>query len=119
MFIESKIQRDGGTEIELGDQKYHFTPNEYGDHVALVENEAHQSRLLSITEGYRFYSMDGKRPQRAAQADEPQCEGDDSPAELRKKLAAEYRSVFDKAPARTMTVDDIRAALAAAQADEA
>lgn len=55
MQIESKIKRPGGSHIDMGSAKYHFAPQADGAHVADVLDEAHQDRLLSITEGFRLY----------------------------------------------------------------
>lgn len=55
MQIESKIKRQGGSHIPMGDVTYHFAPQEDGAHVATVDNEAHQDRFLSITDGFRLY----------------------------------------------------------------
>lgn len=55
MDIECKLQRVGGTHVEIGVKKYHFAPREDGAHVADVEDESHQDRFLSIPEAYRMY----------------------------------------------------------------
>lgn len=55
MKIECKLKREGGTHVDLGKTKYHFAPLADGAHVALVEDEAHQDRFLSIPEAYRLY----------------------------------------------------------------
>lgn len=55
MQIESKIRRKDGTRVTMDTTNYHFAPLADGAHVALVENEAHQDRFLSITEGFRMY----------------------------------------------------------------
>lgn len=55
MKIECKLQRQGGTHVELEGTKYHFAPQPDGAHVADVLKEAHQDRFLSISEGYRLY----------------------------------------------------------------
>ncbi len=55
MQIESKIKREGGSHIDMGTAVYHFAPLEDGAHVADVENEAHQDRFLSISDGYKLY----------------------------------------------------------------
>lgn len=57
MRIESLIKRPKGTEITLGQNTYHFVPDDEGRHVAVVENEAHILSLLAIKEGFR--SLDG------------------------------------------------------------
>lgn len=55
MHIESKIQRKGGTHVDMGTAQYHFAPQDDGAHVAEVLDEAHQDRFLSISEGFRLY----------------------------------------------------------------
>lgn len=55
MQIECKLKREGGSRVPLGNIEYHFAPLADGAHVAVVENEAHQDRFLSITEAYRLY----------------------------------------------------------------
>lgn len=55
MQIESKIRRKDGTRVTMDTTNYHFAPLADGAHVALVQNEAHQDRFLSITEGFRMY----------------------------------------------------------------
>lgn len=66
MEIESKIKREGGTKVLMGKTNYHFAPNTDGAHVATVENEEHQDRFLSITEGYRLYRA-GQTPAAATE----------------------------------------------------
>lgn len=57
MFIERILRDPDGTKVRLGATEYRFRPiwND-GPHVARVEDEAHQSVLLSIREGYREYT---------------------------------------------------------------
>ena len=52
MLIESRIRRSGGTPIPMGDEVYHFAPDDEGRHVCDVTNKAHIQRFLSITEGF-------------------------------------------------------------------
>lgn len=61
MDIECKLKREGGSRIPLDNIEYHFAPLADGAHVAAVENEDHQDRFLSITEGYRLY-RGGEKP---------------------------------------------------------
>lgn len=66
MLIESKIQRAGGTKVDLEGTTYHFRPGhpdaqDISAHVENVEDDGHIGRFLSITEGYRIY-----RPGRVA-----------------------------------------------------
>lgn len=58
MKIESILKRPGGTKVQLGGKTYHFTPDEYGRHVAEVEDNDHIGRLLAIREGYRLLSTE-------------------------------------------------------------
>lgn len=52
MLIQSKLKREGGTIVVLGDTEYHFKDDGKGNHVCKVDDEAHIARFLSITEGY-------------------------------------------------------------------
>lgn len=57
--IESKIKREGGTEIPFGNVAYKFLPYTDGAHVCEVGNPEHADRLLAITEGYCLYRGTG------------------------------------------------------------
>lgn len=59
MKIECKLQRKGGSHIEIGGTTYHFAPQEDGRHVAEVTNERHIERFLSIPEGYGLLRTPG------------------------------------------------------------
>lgn len=54
MLIESKLRREGGSRIQIGNETYHFAPDGEGRHVCEVTNKAHIQRFLSITEGFRL-----------------------------------------------------------------
>lgn len=54
IIIESKIQRKGGTLVDLDGTIYHFTPDAKGRHVAAVSNPEHIAKFLQIPEGYRM-----------------------------------------------------------------
>ena len=56
-IIECLIHRKGGSVIELGADKYHFTPNGAGDHVCDVANTDHAAILLAIDTAYRPYVL--------------------------------------------------------------
>ncbi len=62
IYIECTLIRPGGTHVPMpvADGKtinYHFKPLEPdAAHIALVENEDHQTRFLAITEAYKFHS---------------------------------------------------------------
>ena len=59
MLIRSKIKRPGGSTITMSDgTNIKFTPDENGDHVAMVSNRDHIGRLLSISEGYEIHFKD-------------------------------------------------------------
>jgi hypothetical protein len=62
MDIECKLKREGGTQVDLGKNKYHFAPREDGAHVAFVESEEHQDRFLGIPEAYRVYRGSAAAP---------------------------------------------------------
>lgn len=167
MKIECKIQRKGGTHVDMGTAKYHFAPQDDGAHVAEVLDEAHQDRFLSITEGYRLYrpgqpaasvevllgssehpatftihdkdyalgdivamahkdsglsTEEWNELEESTRADmidealdklEAAGKKDQTPGETRADLAAQYKGKFGKGAPRTMTIDDLRAALAA------
>jgi hypothetical protein len=59
MLIESKLKREGGTLVTLGEEEYHFQDNGKGNHVCEVKDEAHIAKFLSIKEGYFEH---GKKP---------------------------------------------------------
>lgn len=54
MEIESRIKREGGSDIDIDGVVYKFRPNEKGEHVCEVDNETHAQRLISIVEGYKI-----------------------------------------------------------------
>lgn len=58
MQIESLIKRKDGTEVDIGDDNYHFKPDAMGRHVCEVTDESHIERFLSITEGYREVAVE-------------------------------------------------------------
>ncbi|OWY39340.1 hypothetical protein CEK28_08450 [Xenophilus sp. AP218F] len=78
MKVECKLQRQGGTLIELDGVSYHFQPDSQGRHVAEVENEDHLGLLLSIHEAYRLAPR--------AEATSATADGD-KPAETGRKKA--------------------------------
>lgn len=47
--------RKGGTKVDLDGLEYHFEHLEDGKHVAVVEDEAHIDRFLSISDHYKVY----------------------------------------------------------------
>lgn len=59
MLIQSKLKREGGTIIGLGDIDYHFKDDGKGNHVCEVTDESHIAKLLAITEGFHEA---GKKP---------------------------------------------------------
>ena len=59
MLIQSKLKREGGTLIGIGDEEYHFKDDGKGNHVCEVTDEAHIAKLLSIKEGFHEA---GKKP---------------------------------------------------------
>lgn len=60
MFIKCKLNREGGTKIELDGTEYHFAPNAASDHVAKVTNSKHIKRFLEISEAYEEYGSKAK-----------------------------------------------------------
>ncbi|EBQ8762737.1 hypothetical protein BKM35_22140 [Salmonella enterica] len=65
MKVESILKRKDGTKLSLGGTDYHFKPDDQGRHVAIVKNQAHLAKLLSIPEGYRLV-LDDEEHQEAA-----------------------------------------------------
>ena len=70
MLVQCKLRRNGGTKIEFGGTEYHFAPNDAGDHVAEVTDEAALNRLVNeIPEAYALYGADAdKRAAKPKQA---------------------------------------------------
>lgn len=59
MLIRRKCPNEPtGKTVELGDEKYHFKPDEDGDNVCEVTQKAHVSRLLAIDEGEGYEIKD-------------------------------------------------------------
>lgn len=53
MLIQSIIERDGGSDIDIGGVVYRFVPDATGKHVCDVENEGDIAILLAIPEGFK------------------------------------------------------------------
>jgi hypothetical protein len=66
MQIECKLQRKGGTHVDMPGASYHFAPQEDGRHVAEVSIEAHIERFLSISEAYGLVRTPGAEVAEAA-----------------------------------------------------
>lgn len=106
MLIESIIQREGGTTIELDKATYRFAPNEAGAHVCEVKEGKHIGRLLSITEGFRLYEVDetpatvdlasAGAAAAAAGFDTPEGPGDEEPES--EELEGESAQLVDEVP---------------------
>lgn len=108
MEIRCKIERQGGTQVVLGETSYHFRPKDLdGPHVATVEDADHAARFLSIVEGYEEVVATISPPDVRAQgladppADEPPL--DPPPPKQydglsRAELVAAYTAKFDKVP---------------------
>jgi len=63
MKIVCRLQRNGGSVITLGKEKYHFKPeSEDGHHVCEVKNKDHVETLLGIPEGYHRYGEEPVDP---------------------------------------------------------
>jgi hypothetical protein len=65
MLIRCKIEREGGSHIDLPPAVYHFAPNKKGDHVADIADPDHLALLLSIPAGYEIYEPDGRKKKAA------------------------------------------------------
>jgi hypothetical protein len=66
MKIECTIKRKGGTQIPMGNLRYHFKPaglNVSGPHVATVNDDKHIGMFLAAPEAYRHYAGDGDAEQ--------------------------------------------------------
>lgn len=64
MKIECILKRRGGSHVEIDGIAYHFAPISLdidAPHVATVQNEEHQARFLSITEGYRYFAVKDRK----------------------------------------------------------
>ena len=76
MLIKCKLKREGGSRIKIGGEEYHFAPDDNGDHVAEVTNEAHANRFLEISEAYE--AVGAKKQVKAVQAQAPTEPGNPS-----------------------------------------
>ena len=76
MLIKCKLNREGGSKIKIGGVEYHFVPDDNGDHVAEVTNEAHANRFLEISEAYE--AVGAKKRAKAVQAQAPTEPGNPS-----------------------------------------
>ena len=76
MLIKCKLKREGGSKIKIGGVEYHFAPDDNGDHVAEVTNEAHANRFLEISEAYE--AVGAKKQVKAVQAQAPTEPGNPS-----------------------------------------
>lgn len=70
MLVQCKLIRKGGTQAEFGGVTYHFAPNEAGDHVCDITDEAALNRFVNeIPEGFAPYGDDaGKKAAKPKQA---------------------------------------------------
>lgn len=112
MLIRCLQQRPGGTTVKMADGGLiKFTPDENGDHVAMVSNPAYIQRLLSITEGYVIHSMppfdvqpaEPPKPQQSAVVANAQTPAPVTPVALPEPLPA------DAGDLSTLDDDQIRA----------
>lgn len=121
MDIESKLQREGGSRIQLGDAEYHFAPGADGAHVAQVDDDEHVAILLAIPEGFRIHrpigwptapaaSIEPSQTEQATASDGDTADGD--LAAIRAELAAQYEAKFSKKPHYNLSIDKLRAAIA-------
>lgn len=102
MKIECKLKRQGGSLVTLGDQKYHFAPDQLDRHVAEVTDEAHIARFLEIPQ-YREIRDDGDAQVAATTSGEtltPTGEGDkekdEEPATKEKEKAVDLEALDDE-----------------------
>lgn len=115
MLIRCLQQRPGGTTVKMADGGLiKFTPDENGDHVAMVSNPAYIQRLLSIPEGYVIHSMSAfgvqegehQKPQQSAVVANVQTPAPTEPAVVRE---AQKADAADPADLSTLDDDHIRA----------
>lgn len=123
MLIESIIQRDGGTIVEIHDARYHFKPGDDGCHVAEVADANHAELLLSIREGYRPVRIEDSPAQieadriaadAKAKAEVAKVEADRLAAEAAAREAAELAEADAKAKAEASEIEAARVAAEAA-----
>ena len=76
MLIKCKLNREGGSKIQIGGVEYHFVPDDNGDHVAEVTNKEHANRFLEISEAYE--AVGAKKRAKAVQAQAPTEPGNPS-----------------------------------------
>lgn len=125
MDIESKLQREGGSHIQLGATEYHFAPGDDGAHVAAVDDDDHVAILLAIPEGFRIYKpadvvATQSEPIEQAEPEQP-VDTDAAAAELaalRSDLATQYEARFGKKPHYNLSIDKLRNALMSVQNDQ-
>jgi hypothetical protein len=57
-LVECILKRAGGSKVEMADgTTYHFTPDQEGRHVAVVQDMSHVTRFMQIPEGYRILEL--------------------------------------------------------------
>ena len=79
LIIECLLKRKGGSLVTMADgTEYHFAPNLKDRHVAVVANDDHAHRLLSISEGYRLVGAVPQEPS-APQVVEPEANVEPAP----------------------------------------
>lgn len=126
MNIVCLLKRAAGTQVTIGEQHYDFQPNDAGDHVCEVAEQAHIDRFLSIPEAYAEYNAQpvaeqpapAAEPAPQAQApavnDEPEPEPQDEPKlnpdadYTREQLVDMYVKKFGKKPHYRAGEDKLR-----------
>lgn len=113
MKIECKIRRDGGTRVTMplagrADKAYHFAPNEHGAHVAVVTDEHHAKRFLSIPEAYAAYGEpDGDAASILAAIEKEAAQKAAAEAALNAVPAAPQLPVNPDQPAEALTLEEM------------
>jgi len=143
MKIQCLIHRQGGTEVTFDQDdrwpagRYHFQPETNAPgapHVAVVDEELHQHRLLSMPDVYRLVLdkqakaptpesgavvVPPKQPGASQDPPPPVSTGDTTPPAIAATRVTEIRdlSIKDlKGKVNTFSADELRAALAAEKA---
>ena len=111
MKVRCLIEREGGSEVVIDDEKYHFKPEKAGGpHVCEVSDKKHLGRLLGIAEAYEVHEAKGKVKKPApAPTREPETDPDpvqpENPYEgwTRGQLRTEVEERTGEKPASNMT----------------
>jgi|GEM_PF-6693299 len=119
MLIQSKLKREGGTLIGIGDEEYHFKDDGNGNHVCDVKNESHVKKLLSITEGFHKF---GEKPVKQDLLDEPVDDNEnklpENPEDWTNKQANDWAKAHKLNPNNKPNLIDFAVSKGIAEIDE-